>query len=448
MLSQKGESRLGNLERKTGEKPGKLSLLRQKLYQKAKQEPRFKFYTLYSHICREDILIEAWKRVRSNKGSAGVDEITFEKIDKSKEGSKGFLAEIRKQLGNGTYKPSAVKRKYIPKTNGKLRPLGIPTIRDRVVQMATLLILEPIFEADFLDCSYGFRPERNAHQALAEVKKNLRKGYCCVYDLDLERYFDTIPHDKLIKCVEKRISDRSIVKLIRQWLRAPIRDETDQNEKPKWIKSTLGSPQGGVISPLLANIFLHWFDKAFHSYDGPYCWANAKLVRYADDLIIMAKFIDHRIIKYTSDKLEDWMGLKINRNKTQVINLKKAKSSLDFLGFTFRWDKDRKGRGHRYWNVFPSKKSLKRERGKLRAMTSKRVCFVPITEIVEAINIHLLSWSNYFRFGYPGASFRSINAFVRLRLTKFLKRKSQKPQKPPSGISYYKFFQGLGLIYL
>jgi len=295
--------------------------LRQKLYQKAKQEPRFRFYTLYAHLWREDVLLEAWKRVKANRGAPGVDGMTFQDIENSEGGAEGFLKEIRESLKNRTYKPSPVRRTYIPKADGSQRPLGIPTIRDRVVQMAMLLILEPIFEADFMECSYGFRPERNAHQALEEVRKNLQEGRCAIYDLDMKKYFDTIPHDKLMKCLEYRISDRAVLKLIRQWLKTPIKeDPNDKNDKPKWTKPRKGTPQGGVISPLLANIYLHWFDRVFNSANGPANWANARLIRYADDMVIMAKFIDHRIIDYTSSKLEEWMGLKINQNKTYIIS--------------------------------------------------------------------------------------------------------------------------------
>jgi RNA-directed DNA polymerase len=318
-------------------------------------------------------------------------------------------------------------------------------VRDRVVQKAAMLVLEPIFEADFLDSSYGFRPKRSAHDALDVIRSEIKNGRRAVYDADLQGYFDSIPHDKLMMAVQQRIVDRSVLALIRMWLNAPVIDKRD-GEPPR--RNHQGTPQGGVISPLLANIYLHWFDKAFHGESGPARFANARLVRYADDFVILARYQGKQLVEWVERTLEGHLGLKINRQKTRIVNLSEPGNSLDFLGYTFRYDLGLKDRSYRYLNMAPSKKALGREREKLREMTNARMCFKPVRTLIEEINCHLEGWSKYFSWGYPRKAMREINRMVRIRLSAHLGRRSQRRYRPPAGKSLYRHLADLGLMYL
>lgn len=423
--------------------PEKLSILRQKLYQKAKNEPKFRFYTLYAHVSRDDVLEFAWRVVKRNRGAAGIDGKTIEDVEAS--GVKEFLLEIQQSLRNHEYNPGPVRRVYIPKPQGGERPLGIPNVRDRVVQAAVRLIIEPIFEADFKDCSYGFRPGRSQHDALDEVAKHLKDGFREVYNIDIKGYFDNIPHDKLLKSILVRIADPGVVKLIRLWLEAPV-IERDKNGKTGSTRPTKGTPQGGVISPLLANIYLHWMDKMFHSARGPAAWAKAKMVRYADDIVILTRYVGSQVKQFVTHVLEERLGLEVNQGKTKIVNLMAAGASTDFLGFTFRFDRDLQGRPWKYLNIGPSQKALKRERGRLREMTSSHQCFKPIPRLVTELNDHLESWKPYYNYGYPAKGFGRINQYVRQRLVVHLRRRSQRPFRPSPGVSLYECLERFGLV--
>jgi RNA-directed DNA polymerase len=309
-----------------------------------------------------------------------------------------------------------------------MRPLGIPTIQDRVVQMATLLILEPIFEADFEDCSYGFRPGRSAHDSLEEIRGHLAAGYQAVYDADLQSYFDTIPHDGLMACLQRRIADRSVLHLIRMWLKSVV-EEDDQHGGKKQTRPAAGTPQGGVISPLLSNLYLHELDRRWHTSGGPRQRWNARLVRYADDFVVLARFIGEPIQQFLTDTLEGELGLKLNREKTSIVRLSErgSASALHFLGYTFQYRYSRRT-GRRFLDMFPSVASCRRLRQKVRAATARWVKD-PFPLVLTSVSRLLRGWGNYFRYGYPGRAFDELNGYVTGRLYRHLCRRSQRGRR-------------------
>src|SRR3990172_8440594 len=424
----------------------KVRRLQERLHLSAKQDKQRRFHQLYDKVASPWFLEVAWQRVRANKGAPGPDGISIQQIEQ--HGTDAFLEGLARELRERRYKAGPVRRVYIPKANGKLRPLGIPNVRDRVVQTAALLILEPIFEADFEDCSYGFRPGRSPHDALGALRENLAKGFVAVYDADLSGYFDSIPHRKLMKCLQMRISDRSVLHLIRLWLRAPV-VESDEGGRTRMSRSNgEGTPQGGVISPLLANIYLHCLDRRFHGPSGPAGWANARLIRYADDFVILARYQGQRLTDWVEERIEEWLELRLNREKTRVVDLREEGSSLTFLGFTFRLAEDRYGRARKYVRVTPSEKSLARERERIRELTSPSLNYKPLEAVVAGLNRHLAGWSNYFSYGHPHAAFRKVNWFVNCRLTRHLAHRSQRKYRPPAGKSVYAHLKEMGLVTL
>ena len=429
--------------------PEKLFTLRQTLYRKAKREPAFRFYTLYGLIARLDVLEAAWDLVAANDGAPGVDGVTIEQLKTSPGAVATLLATVHAELQAKQYRPHAVRRVFIKKADGKLRPLGIPTVRDRVVQTAAQLVLEPIFEADFLDASYGYRPRHRAHAALQEIARLVREGYHEIYDADLQAYFDSIPHDKLMQCVERRVADRSVLRLLRQWLEAPV-EERDENDRPTRRRPTQGTPQGGVISPLLANLYLHWFDVTFHRRSGPGSWAKAHLVRYADDFVILAKSLGSRMTNWVERTIEDWLGLTINRRKTRIVSLTpESGERLDFLGYTFRYAEDRFGRGRRYFTAVPSAQAMTRIKEEMRELINSERGAVPLRTLIGQVNRKLRGWQSYFSFGHPRRAQRVVNTHVVSRLTKHLRRRSQRACRPPAGVTAYQFLTttlGLKLI--
>lgn len=398
----------------------RVSMLQEKLYCKAKQERNYKFYVLYDKMFIPYMLNEAYKNVKAKDGSPGIDGKNFKDIEEY--GLEKFLEELGEDLRKQTYRPQAVKRVWIEKANGGKRPLGIPTIRDRVAQTVCKMIIEPIFEADFEESSYGFRPERSSKDAMKAIKENLNNGMTEVYDADLSSYFDTIPHDKLKIVLQQRISDPRMLRLIDKWLKSPV-NEDGQYKGGK--KQKVGTPQGGVISPLLANIYMHLVDKIVNDTKKLFYQQGIQIVRYADDFVLMGKQITEEAINKLQNILQR-MGLKLNEEKTHLIQSRD--NPFNFLGFTIRYDKDIKGRDKRYWNIQASCKSENKLREKIREFLKQGGHYAP-QKVAQGLNEIVRGWINYFNISgvsYTTMSKRKIRHYLRERLNGYYKRKSQR----------------------
>ena len=394
--------------------PEKIRNFQKKLYLKAKAEPDFRFYQLYDKIYRDDILRHAYGLAKRNGGAPGVDRKTFEMIES--EGLEEWLSGIREELHSKTYLPEAVRRVMIPKPGGGERPLGIPTIKDRVVQTATKLVIEPIVEADLEPNTYGYRPKRNALDAVRKVEKLLREGYTDVVDADLSKYFDTIPHSEVMKCVVRRIVDRNVLRLIKLWLKSPV-EEKDGHGKRKTSggkKSTLGVPQGGVISPLLANLYINRFLKYWRITERGKVF-RAQVVSYADDFVILSRGRAGNALEWTREVMEK-MRLSLNETKTVIRDAREE--HFDFLGYSFGtvWFKKD---GRRYMGAEPSMKSIGRLKRKVREL------LVPQEkgswpEVCKRLNALLKGWSAYFSHGTTQPAFRAVERNVYNRVRRFL----------------------------
>jgi group II intron reverse transcriptase/maturase len=369
------------------------------------------------------MLREAWESVKSNDGAPGIDGITINEVERN--GVDSYLKELGEELRKQTYMPEAVKRVMISKADGGERPLGIPTVRDRIAQTVCKMILEPIFEADFEDTSYGFRPGRSSKDAIKSIKGNLKEGKTEVYDADLSKYFDTIPHDRLQIALKQRIADPRMLKLINKWLKVSVYED---GKYTSGKGNHNGTPQGGVISPLLANIYLHLMDRIVNNAQSLFSKQGVRIVRYADDFVLMGKKLPEEVIGKLKTLLHR-MGLMINENKTRQIDARA--DSFNFLGFTIRYDKDLKGRNTRYWNIEPSKKSEKKIREKVREYL-KRHGHSKAQDVVDGLNSMIRGWLNYFyipSISYPAMSNRRLRFYLTTSLYRYYNRKSQRKSR-------------------
>ena len=422
--------------------PCKIRELQIKLYRKAKSEPEYRFYLLYDKIYRQDILAHAYELARANKGAPGVDGQSFEDIEL--RGLGEWLTGIREELRNKTYRPQPVRRVMIPKPGGGERPLGIPSIRDRVVQTAAKLMIEPIFEADLEPNAYGYRPKRSAQDAIREVHKLLCEGYTDVVDADLSKYFDTIPHCELMQCVARRIVDRDVLRLIKMWLMAPV-EERDENGRRRLTGGKgrhCGTPQGGVASPLLANLYMNRLLKG---------WRNtkrgeqfrARMVNYADDFVILSRGKAAEALDWTRQVVTR-LGLTLNEAKTSIKQARK--DSFNFLGYTFGPHCYRK-KGQRYMGASPSKKSVARIKQKVGDL------LVPSNtgswaEVRDRLNQILRGWSAYFSYGTRTQAYRAVDNYIYERARHFLRRRHKVQSRGTTRFTDEVVFGELGVLRL
>ena len=409
-----------------------VSVLQRKLYLKVKHQTTFRFYSLYDKVYRSDVLQRVFELVRQNQGSPGIDGETFAAIEAG-IGKLAYCQEIQESLKANTYRAMPVKRVEIPKPNGETRPLGIPCIKDRVVQMAVKLVIEPIFEADFSPNSYGFRPKRSAHQAMDAIREGLLKGHAQVIDADLSKYFDTIPHNKLLRAVAERIVDSRILSLLRQWLKVPVIkvDKKTDNIIGGGRKARIGTPQGGVISPLLANIYLNILDRIWdrHQLASKY---KARLVRYADDMVILCAR-DTTQPYATLQNILSKLDLKLNEDKTQIRDARKE--TFRFLGFDISIVTGKQS-GKHFPLVEPSDKAMQTIKQKIKSYTRRDMNPVPIDIIVGKLNQTVRGWSNYFHYGHGHRKLKAVKYYMEESLRHHLRYRHKVTNH---GVAYKQF---------